>query len=92
MGETACECFTSLFNVYGDQVPAEKTIKKWFNRFGNGIYELNDEKRTGRAKKFEDVELDMVLNDKSIKSQREIADMLGVTRQTISHRLKNKSK
>lgn len=81
-------CHKKLFDVYGDQAPSEKTIKKWFRRFGKGIYELNDEKRSGRAKKFEDEKMKMLLNDKSVKSQREIANMLSVTPSTISHRLK----
>lgn len=90
MRETAYDCHNNLFDVYGDQVPSEKTCKKWFNRFKKGNFDLNDEKRSGRKKKFEDAELLMLLNNKKIKqSQRELSDMLRVTQQTISRRLKN---
>lgn len=88
MRETAYDCHSKLFDVYGDQVPAEKTCKEWFKRFRSGNFDLNDENRSGRAKKFEDAELEAILKDKTKKSQKEIADMLGVTQQTISHRLK----
>lgn len=88
MRETVSYCFASLFNVYGDQVLTEKTCKRWFKRFESGNFDLNDENRSGRGKKFEDAKLEILLNDKRLKSQREIGDYLGVTKQTISKRLK----
>lgn len=90
MNETTFECFDNLFKVYGDQVPSEKTCKIWFKRFKNNNFVLNEEKRSGRKKKFEDINLDLLLNEKMKKSQKEIADLLGVTKQAVSYRIKKK--
>lgn len=42
----------------------------------------------GRQKKFKNVDLKTILNENSSKTQKEIAQILGVRQQIISYRLK----
>lgn len=49
---------------------------------------LPSKTKHGQAKKFEDAELQTVLNEDPSQTQEELANTLGVTQQTISHRLK----
>lgn len=62
-----------LKEVYGDQVPGERTCYKWFKEFKKGNFELV-ERHVGSSKKFEDEELNLLLKKDSS--------------QTISYRLK----
>lgn len=87
---TPHDCYLNLFKLYGDQALSAKTCTKWFMQFDRGNFNLNDKKRTGRAKKVKEEELNAILNVKSRKSQKEIADILSVSQQTISRHLKKR--
>ena len=88
MKKSAAEINRILVEVYGDHALAERTCQKWFARFKRGNFDLEDEERPGQAKKFEDEELDPLLDQDSCQTQEELAKTLGVTHQAISRRLK----
>ncbi|UYV73775.1 hypothetical protein LAZ67_11000877 [Cordylochernes scorpioides] len=52
------------------------------------IYLHHSTERGGRPIKFEDAELEALLNEDSSQTQEELAETLGVTQQAISNRLK----
>ena len=58
-------------------------------KFKNGEFDVEDKKRSGRSKVYEDAELEALLDEDSCQTQKELALTLGVTRQTISYRLKS---
>ncbi|EFN76488.1 Putative uncharacterized protein FLJ37770, partial [Harpegnathos saltator] len=45
--KTAAEAHRMLVEVYGD-VPSDKICRKWFRRFKSGVFDVEDEKRSGR--------------------------------------------
>ena len=88
MKKTAVERHRILVEVYGEHALAERTCQKWFARFKSGDFGLEDEKRHGQPKKFEDEELEALLDEDCCQTQEELAKSLGVTLAAISKRLK----
>ena len=56
-------------------------------RFKRGNFDLNDEKHLEQSKKVNDEELEQLLEENSCRTQSELAQEFGVTRQAISKRL-----
>ncbi|UYV81711.1 SETMAR [Cordylochernes scorpioides] len=52
-----------------------------------GDFDTRDKERGGRPIKFEDAELEALLDEDSSQTQEELAETLGVTQQAISNRL-----
>ena len=63
MKKTAAESHRILVEVYGEHALAERTCQKWFARFKSGDFGLEDEERPGQPKKFEDEELEALLDE-----------------------------
>lgn len=59
----ASECHRILVETYGDLAPTVKTCERWFQSFKRGDFDVTDKKRENRPKKFEDVELQSLLDD-----------------------------
>lgn len=78
-----------IVEVYGEHALSWTQCKVWFNRFKNGDFDIKDKKRPGQPKKFEDEELETLLDEDSCQTQDELANSLGVTQAAISKRLKS---
>ena len=92
MKKTAAESHRILVEVYGEHALAERTCQKWFARFKSGDVGLEDEKRPGQPKKFENEELEALLDEDCCQTQEELAESSGVTQAAISKRLKAATK
>ena len=88
MKKTAVESHRILVEVYGEHTLAERTCQKWFVRFKNGDFGLEDEERLGQPKKFEDEEPEALLDEDCCQTQEELEESLAVTQAAISKRLK----
>ncbi|VVC35246.1 Ribonuclease H-like domain,Winged helix-turn-helix DNA-binding domain [Cinara cedri] len=88
MKKKAAKSHHILVEVYGVHALAERTCQKWFARFKSGNFDLEDDERPGQPKKFEDHELETLLDQDPSQTQEELAKSLGVAQQTISDRLK----
>ena len=88
MTKTAAESHCILVGVYGEHALAKRTCQKWFARFKSGDSGLEDEERSGQPKKFEEEELEALLDEDCFQTQEELAESLGVTQVAISKRLK----
>lgn len=88
MKKKAAESHKILVEVYGDHALAERTCQKWFARFKSGNFDLEDEERSGGPRKFEDGELEAILDEDPSQNQKTLAQTLGVAQPTISLRLK----
>ena len=67
---------------------SERTCQKWFAWFKSGDFDLEDQERAGCRKKFEDAELEALLDEDPCQTQEELALSLEVTQQNISLCLK----
>ena len=74
--------------VYGEHALAERTCQKWFTRFKSGDFGLEDEERPGQPKKFDDEELETLLDENYCQTQEGLAESLGVTQAAIPKHLK----
>ena len=88
MKKTAAESHCILVEVYGEHALPERTCPKWFARFKSGDFGLEDDERPGQPKKFEDEELEALLDEDCCQMQEELAESSGVIQAAISKRLK----
>ena len=58
-----------MVEVYGEHALAERTCQKWFAKFKSGDFGLEDEERPGQPKKFEDEELEALLDEYCYQTQ-----------------------
>ena len=77
--KTAAESRRILVEVYGEHASGEWMCQKWFARFKSGDFGLEDEERPGQPKKFEDEELETLLDEDCWQTQEEPAESMGVT-------------
>jgi histone-lysine N-methyltransferase SETMAR len=83
INKNASEAHRLLAEAY----PKYSMCQNWFRRFKDGDFDVEDKDRPGQPKKFEDAELEQLLDEDSCQTQKELADTLGVTQQAISVRL-----
>ena len=86
--KSAAESHRLLSEAYPECALSVSTCERWFVRFRSGDFDVEDKERPGQPKKFEDAELEALLDEDSCQTQEELAKSFGVTRQAISHRLK----
>ena len=72
-----------LVEAYGHNAPSESTCRQWFRRFKNH----NFEECEGPLKRFEDKDLEVILDEDTYQSEMQLAEALNVTQQCISKRL-----
>jgi len=56
--------------------PTDKLCKEWFRRFKDGDFNVEDKSRSGQPKKFEDKELETLLEEDQSQTQEELAESL----------------
>jgi len=72
--KSAAEIHRMLVEVYGDTASTDKSYKEWFRRFKDGDFSVEDKPRSGQPKKFEDKELEVLLEENQSQTQEELAD------------------
>ncbi|XP_018402810.1 PREDICTED: uncharacterized protein LOC108779803 [Cyphomyrmex costatus] len=83
-GNRGTEAHRMLVEVYGDTAPTDKSCREWFQRFKNGDFSVEDKPRSGQPKKFEDKELEALLEEDQSQKQEKLAESLGLTQQDVS--------
>ncbi|EFN77728.1 Histone-lysine N-methyltransferase SETMAR, partial [Harpegnathos saltator] len=87
--KSAAEVHRMLVEVYGDAAPTDKSCREWFRRFKDGDYSVEERPRSGQPKKFEDKELEALLEKDQSQTQEELAESLRVTQQAAPVRLRD---
>ena len=88
MKKNAAESHRILAEVYGEHALAEQTCRKWFSRFKSDNFKLEDKERPGQPKKFEDEELESLLDEDPCQTLQDLVESLGVYFSIVSKRLK----
>lgn len=86
--KSAAEAHRILVETYGEHALSETTCRDWFRRFKNNDFDLGDKERSGAPRKFEDEELEELLNEDPCQTLAELAKSLRVDDTTVSKRLK----
>jgi [histone H3]-lysine36 N-dimethyltransferase SETMAR len=84
----AAEAHRLLVETYGEYAPVIRTCETWFRQFKSGNFDLKDNEHPGAAKRFEDEDLQVLLDEDSTQSQQILAEKLNVSRVAICQRLK----
>ena len=61
--KTVAEARRILVETYGHNALSDTTCRDWFRRFKNNDFKLEDKERCGAPKKFEDKELEEILDE-----------------------------
>lgn len=77
-----------LVEAYGDDAASIRTCQEWFQRLKSGDFDLNDKERGKPSKKFQDEELQALLDEDAAQTQEKLASSLNVTQKTLSIRLR----
>lgn len=86
--KSAAEAHRILVETYGDNALSDTTCRDWFRRFKNNDFKLEDKERSGAPKKFEDKELEEILDADRSQTLAELGKTLQVDESTVSKRLK----
>jgi len=70
--------------VYGENAVSHTIYKRWYQKFRQEDFSLEDESRAGCPQKIETDELQALLDINSIKTEKEVVEQLGITQQAIS--------
>jgi histone-lysine N-methyltransferase SETMAR len=86
--KTAAESHRMLVEAYGEHALGKSQCFEWFKKFKSGDFDVRNEERGRPPKKFEDSELQALLDEDDAQTQQQLADQLNVTREAVSIRLK----
>ncbi|GFW82751.1 mariner Mos1 transposase [Trichonephila clavipes] len=74
--------------AYGGNALSRAQCYRWFEKFQNGDFDVRNEERGRPAKKFEDAELQALLDEDDGQMQELLAEQLNVDQSTVSRPLK----
>jgi len=74
--------------AYGEHAISKTTCRDWFRRFQNNNFDMNDKEWSGQPKKFEDEKLEILLQEDSCQTLKELSETLNVNQSTVSKCLK----
>ena len=86
--KTAAESHRMLVEAFGEHALGKTQCFEWFKRFKSGDFDVRNEELGRPPKKFEDTDLQALLDEDDAQTQQQLADQLNVTREAISLRLK----
>ena len=79
--------------AYGEHALGKSQSFEWFKKFKSGDFDVRNEERGKKPpKKFEDSELQALLDEDDAQTQQQLADQLNVIREAVSIRLKSMRK
>ena len=85
--KNAREAHDTLVSAYGEHALSISQCERWFKKFVDGDFELDNKIRENAPKRFEDTELQALLEKDDTQTQEELAGQLQVDHSTISRRL-----
>ncbi|UYV67308.1 hypothetical protein LAZ67_5000193 [Cordylochernes scorpioides] len=85
--KSATEAHRMLEEVYGDHAQSKSQCYRWSKKFQSGDFELDNEPRGKPPQKFEDAELQALLDEDSTQTQEKLAKQLQVSQGAVSLRL-----
>lgn len=86
--KSAAESHRMLVEAYGEHALGKSQCFVWFKKFKRGDFDVKNEDRGRPRKKFEDSELQALLDEDDTQTQQQLAYQLDVTREAICIRLK----
>ena len=72
--KSATETHRLLVEAYGEAALSERSCREWFQKFKNGKFDIEDKKRSGSPKVYEDAKLEALFDQDSCQTQEEQYD------------------
>ena len=82
-GQKAAEAAWDICMVYGEGVIGKSTARKWFAKFKNGNFDINDMPCSRRPSEFDEDHLNVLLKEESHQTSRELAEKINYNQKTI---------
>ena len=73
-GQNAAEAARDICMVYGEGVTGKYMARKWFAKFKNGNFDINNMPCSGRPSEFDKDHLKVLLKEESRQTSREFAE------------------
>ena len=88
-GQKAAEAAWDICMVYGEGVTVigESTARKWFAKFKNGNFDIDNAPRSGRSSEFDEDHLKALLKEESRQTSRELTEKINCDQKTILNHL-----
>lgn len=77
----------AICEVEGERTVGKTSAFKWFKRFNDGDFDLEDKPRSGRPSNLDNEDLRAALEDESSSSTRDLKAVLGVGKSTVHRHL-----
>jgi len=90
--KTAAKSYRLLGEAYDEHAPSQKTCERWFQHFKIGDFDVADKEYGKPPKKYEDVELQALLDEDNLQTQKQLAEQLSVSQQAVSNCLREMGK
>lgn len=88
LGSTTLLTLTNIQKVFGEESIVLRTVQKWFKRFKNGDFSLEDEPKSGRVPEVDLDSLKARIEEEPTSTTRSLALEFGFSNSTIHHSLK----
>lgn len=85
--KTSAESYRLLVKVYSERALTQKTCERWLKHFKSGDFHVKDKKRLGQLKKFQDADLQALLDEDSTQILKQLTEALNVVKSTITESL-----
>ena len=86
-GQKAAEAARNICMVYREGVIGESTARKWFAKFKNGNFDMDNTPHSGRPSKFDEDHLKALLKEESCQTSRKLAEKMNCDQKTILNHL-----
>lgn len=90
--ENASEAARNICKVYGEEAITERTAQKWFQKFREGIFNLDDAPRSGRPSDFDEETLNLLIHEDPRQSTRDLEQATGYDHATVARHLRQMGK
>lgn len=86
-GKSAAKTANKICGVYGELAISDRAVRKWFTRFKDGDFSLEDQERKGRPRTVYDEQITALLEKNPHHTTRELEEILGIPKSTIHEHL-----
>ena len=90
-GLTATQAFENINNTYGEGTIGKATYR-WYGKFNNDEFSVEDALRSGRLVEFSEGQLEELLEEGNHQTTHELAEQMGCCHGTIENHLKKMEK
>jgi len=87
-GKNAAQTAKKICIVYGDSAVAESTVRKWFTRFRNDNFDLENRERSSRLAVIDDDQILTLIENNPRHTTRNIAEILYISHMSVIRYLK----